>query len=278
MSTNSNNNGSSTGSDQYATYQTQQYINKINKRLSSAKSQLRKYTAELNLAKNQKANITDEYNRSKKTSVQTASNLAEAIAAKEKIEALKEFFNSRKGTTEVMVGVSKTMALKIYEATRFVAGQGIERIEEILALAKSANKIERLDPDQQWTSLFMQATEDADVKGLAALKAAATATSKSFEALVTNLQVNYRTHMFYNQFKNYQEQLQTIVNRLTNENGLANAQFIKMQGELKTIEDQVNSLNDKVDEFTFIVDQLNAEFLAAQQGADYSIKSSSPAS
>ncbi|MFK8104752.1 MAG: hypothetical protein AB8G15_19695, partial [Saprospiraceae bacterium] len=103
--------------------------------------------------------------------------------------------------------------------------------------------------------------------------------SKSFEALVTNLQVNYRTHMFFQQFSEYQTTLQLIVNRLTKENGLANAQFIKLEGELNVIDAQVNFLNSKVNEFSFMVDQLNAEYLAAQQGADYSVSSSnSPAS
>ena len=278
MADSNNKNGTSSGTEAYATTETIHYIRRLHRQWMEAQTQLTKYQTSLSNLQNQKKNIGEEFTRIRKTKADAESNLKDAKTALEKVILVVEFFESRVDTTKTMLAQGYNMALKMFEATEFVNKEGMKRVEEIQELVTGFNKKESSDTSQQWSDSLTSSITTANAQSVAAFKAGSAAVIESFKAYVSNQQINARTQYYLQKFTIYERWLRNIITRLGKELALVNRRYIVLLSNNTAIDLQVDSINQKVQELEFDVAKYHAEFNAAQQGAEYKFTpSSSPA-
>lgn len=266
-----NKSSKSSPSDAYATSQTLTYIQGLYAKLEGAKSNLTKKRVRYGNLKHQQTAMGEEFTQLRTFSSNAKKNLDEAGKALIQVQTIKDFFFTRKQTTTELVNNAQAMLLNIYEATEFVGQEGAERIEQILSLAKGYNSSDK-DPSTRYTEIFIQAVQTSQAKGQAALEASIKATQEAMLALSSNQAIDYRTQQYYNEFTSFESQLRQIVDRLEKEFSILNRQMNKIAVEKKALEAQMQVLNAELQAFEFEVAQYQAEYNAAQQGADYSFK------
>lgn len=264
-----NTSSKSAPSDAYATSQTLSFIQGLYTNLQKAKSNLTQKKVRYENLKHQQNNLGEEFTQLRTFTSNAKKNLDEAKKALVQVQVIKDFFYTRKQTTSQLVSSAQSMLLNIYEATEFVGQEGAERVENILSLAKGYNAKDT-DPSTRWTEIFIQSVQTSQAKGQAALEASIKASQEAMLALSSNQAIDYRTQQYYNEFSSFEAQLSQIVGRLEKEYSILNRQMNKISIEKRALEAQLLVLNSELQVLEFEVAQYQAEYNAAQQGADYS--------
>lgn len=267
--TSNNKTSNSTPSDAYAASQTLGFIQGLYVKLQTAQSDLTQKKVRYGNLKHQQKALGEEFTQLRTFSSNAQKNLDEAKKALLQVQSIKDFFFTRKKTTADLVSSAQSMLLNIYEATEFVGQEGAERIEKILALAKGYNSSDK-DVNTRYTEIFIQAVQTSQSKGQAALDASIKATQEAMLALSSNQAIDYRTQQYYNEFTSFESQLRQIVDRLEKEYSILSRQMDKILVEKTALENQMAVLNSELQTFEFEVAQYQAEYNAAQQGAEYS--------
>lgn len=267
--TSNNKTSNSTPSDAYAASQTLGFIQGLYVKLQTAQSDLTQKKVRYGNLKHQQKALGEEFTQLRTFSSNAQKNLDEAKKALLQVQSIKDFFFTRKKTTADLVSSAQSMLLNIYEATEFVGQEGAERIEKILGLAKGYNSSDK-DVNTRYTEIFIQAVQTSQSKGQAALDASIKATQEAMLALSSNQAIDYRTQQYYNEFTSFESQLRQIVDRLEKEYSILSRQMDKILVEKTALETQMAVLNSELQTFEFEVAQYQAEYNAAQQGAEYS--------
>ncbi|MEO1513389.1 MAG: hypothetical protein AAFV95_00195 [Bacteroidota bacterium] len=258
----------STPNDANATTQTIDFIENLKVALDDAKNTLATRQARLKNATASKDSLSEQFLSTQTAATLAKNNLEEAEKAQQQINIISDFFAERVGVTSQMVGVATYTATTMYEATEFMGKEGLERIDNILNLVLEYNKTDK-NADTQWTPSFITTVQASSAKARTALNAAVKATEDSFTTLVSSLQIDYRTKDYYQRCLSYQKMMASLVERLTSEYVLLQIRSDQVDQQLQEVEMNLTTLNAAVDESSFEVAQLQAEYTAAQKGASY---------
>lgn len=263
--------------DSNATSETMAFIRSLHTKYDQANLKLSQLVANLSNLQIQQKNIGEEYTRARTEEKTAKSNLKQAEAALESVDTILSFFKTRKKTTEDLVNYAYDAAHAMFLSLYQLKEQGLERVEEIkkivvgteTASAPTAQGTTDPTKDVHWTQIFARTVTEADAQGVAAFNAGATAVQDVFKAYVSNQEIHARTVNYYNRFLKLEGEFRKIIHFKQNELSLIRKKFIILDGKNTVIDAQVAELTNLVAQQNFLVAQLQAEYVAAQQGAEY---------
>lgn len=258
--------------DSNATSDTIAFIRGLHNKYTAAKLVLSQYEANLSNLQIQQKNIGEEYTRIRTDEKNAQANLDQAESAQKSVIAVVQFFQSRKITTQRLVDHSKDAAESMFQSLWQLKEEGLERVEAIMKLVvgpDGAPQQQGTEDHLHWTQIFSRSVLEADAQGVAAFNAGSKAVQDAFKAYVSNQEIHARTVNYYNRFKKLESELNTVIAYKQTEIALIRKKYIILDGKNSVIESQVSDLTGKVDNQSFVVAQLLAEYNAAQQGAEY---------
>lgn len=267
--------------DSNATTETMAFIKGLHAKYDAAKLRLAQLTANLDNLQLQQKNIGEEYTRIRTDEKIAKSHLEEAESALASVFQVLDFFRTRKKTTAALVQHSYNAAHAMFVSLYQLKEQGLDRVEAIKDIVVGKDPASGASGDStdasgagttptlHWTQILTRHVLQAEAQGVAAFNAGAKAVQDAFNAYVSNQEIHARTLNYYTRFAKLEGEFRDVIHFKQTELSLIRKKFIILDGKNQVIEKQVNDLAEKVAMQNFTVAQLQAEYNAAQQGAEY---------
>ena len=257
----------------------QQYINGLYQALQSAENDYQTQQSILSKNQAQKASYEAKYTIALDHYNTLKNNQSLAIAAQNDVKTIVSFFSTQQSAVAEMVKNAKDASTNAYEALFFLIQQGIGRVDAINSLMSADNTSYNdkktagtLDPPNApvpWVSSVTDAVGKAQASGAAAMEAGTTAVTAAFNAYAANQSILSRTNTYLNSFKNFEQQLNDLKNRLVKETAMAQQKSSLLKVQLDAITSRVDSLETLVDAKKTAFDEAQNKYNAAQSGASY---------
>lgn len=248
---------------------TQKYIEGLRVRFTQAQNLLKRQQQKFDLAKRTAATLTEQHAAVLAATTLAKKNLTDAKESQLQIDSLTSYFQARSAVSENLLAAATKTAEMMYEASHFIGNHGLGRIDKILKQTDSYTNKVNADPDLQWTSTFVDALQASRDQGKIALNTTIKATKNAFTTLISSSQINDRTQAYYRQCLAYQKEIISLTERLNKEYLLLESKTEALGHQLELAKANVSLLEKEVNITSFNLDQFQAEYYAAEEGASY---------